>query len=802
MKAQKSLIDLTFKRHFTKAGSNPYAQINWLERISQIRYAEGGASEEIKIIAPENWSQIAVDIMAQKYAFKGESHGGLPERDVRQIIDRLVHCWSFWGDQIGLFSKNEQKKVFEDELKYMLAHQMASPNSPQWFNTGLGTSYGLNGEETGHFAFDEDKFKCLEVDSRSRPQAHACFIQSVEDDLLGPNGITELWKKETRLFKYGSGSGTNYSKIRAKDEPLSSGGSSSGLMSWLEVSDKVAGAIKSGGTTRRAAKMVCLDLDHPEIEKFISWKVREEEKVASLVVGHDLIKNKINDLFKSHPNIYSKYSAQKLEINELNSYWEGEAYGSVSGQNSNNSVRIPNTFFSLLNLDGDWELSSRVTGKVLKTLKARSLWKQIAECAWSCADPGVQYSTTINEWHTCPQGGEIRASNPCSEYMFLDDTACNLASLNLVKFYENGSWNNEAFEHACRLWVSVLDISVSMASYPSKTIAQKSFEYRTLGLGMANLGGLLLRMGQAYDSEEARSFAGSLAAMLGGSAYHQSALLAQKLGAFAKFKENKKDMLRVLSHHEQSCYENAQFEGLETTPYKMSMSSDSKDLWIRARDLWRETIELAKKSGMRNAQVSAIAPTGTIGLLMDCDTMGIEPEFSFSKIKTLAGGGQFDLTNQSLGIGLKKLCYSDEESQEIIATILEGRDLSQSCLKKEHYGVFQSASGEGDFSVSAQGHLKMMACIQPFISGAISKTINLNASATIEDIEEIYLQGHGLGLKAVAIYREGSKLSQPLISKQSLKENLSFKCPHCGFATMVPAGTCYQCENCGESTSC
>ena len=790
---------IEFKRVFTKEGVDPFSDLQWIKRKSQIQYADGGASRAIYMIAPKSWSQVAVDIVAQKYSFQSEGHPDLPESDLRQMITRLVECWSFWGSEMGLFDKQEDKLTFEDELKYMLAHQMASPNSPQWFNTGIFKHYAIKGQSSGLWVYSDKENKLQEIHSSyERPQAHACFIQSVDDDLLGPNGLAELWKKETRLFKYGSGTGTNFSKIRAKGEALSSGGTSSGLMSWLEVSDKVAGAIKSGGTTRRAAKMVCLDLDHPEIESFISWKVREEEKVASLIVGHEVIKSKTNELKNSWPNIYSKYSATKLQINELNSYWEGEAYGSVSGQNSNNSVRIPNSFFNLLDDDGNWNLYSRVGGKIFKTLKASELWDKISQCAWSCADPGVQYSTTINQWHTCPHEGEINASNPCSEYMFLDDTACNLASLNLTSFLKEGDFDYNSFEYACRIWTMVLDISVSMASYPSALIARRSYEYRTLGLGLANLGGLLMRMGIAYDSEEGRSWAGAISSILGASAYHQSALLAKKLSPFRKYNENRNDVFRVLRNHEQSCLEKPQFDGLDIEPARPIFSRQTKDLWAHSHDLWIDTLQLVKKTGLRNAQVTAIAPTGTIGLLMDCDTMGIEPEYSFSKLKTLAGGGSFNLFAQAPAQGLKVLGYSDKDAQEILKLMKDGSDLQKSVLKKEDYPVFQTASGRAPFAIHFSGHLKMMAAVQPFISGAISKTINLPNSITADEVKEIYRKGHRLGLKAVAIYREGSKLSQPLNSVSEL----SFTCAHCGHRAMVPAGTCYQCENCGESTSC
>ncbi len=809
--SSKKSKSLNFKRHFTRSHSDPFHGIEWVERTSQIQYAKGKASEKIVIRAPKNWSQIAVDIMAQKYSCKSELHPELPEKDIEKIINRVVDCWLHWGEKLSYFDGAEEAKVFGDELKYMLVHQMASPNSPQWFNTGLFHRYGLKGNANGHFYYDEAQNKVIELESSyERPQAHACFIQSVEDSLLGSDGIADLWKKETRLFKYGSGTGTNFSKIREKGGPLSEGGTSSGLMSWLEVSDKVAGAIKSGGTTRRAAKMVCLDLDHPEIEDFISWKVREEEKVAAMIVGHREMKSNIERIKESSPVVYAKYHGQKLIIDELSPYWEGEAYQSVSGQNSNNSIRIPDSFFDSLDSSADWDLRNRVDSKVSRSIKAADLWNLICESAWSCADPGLQFDTTINEWHTCPQDGRIEASNPCSEYMFLDDTACNLASLNLVKFWREGEFDLQAFEYSCRLWITVLDISVSMASYPSSLIAKRSFQYRTLGLGIANLGGLLMRMGIPYDSEEACAMGSALASLLGSSSYHQSGLLAQRLGAFERFSANKEDMLKVLYNHKQAALGKA-FKGISQKAVVIKESKQAAAPLSRSLELWKDLIQIAEKSGMRNAQVTAIAPTGTIGLLMDCDTTGIEPEYSWIKVKSLAGGGQFQIINQSIEIALENLGYTSEERAEITKTFLEGGLLSDCPLKDEHYPVFQTATGaahlqsEFDFNISAVGHLNMMAAVQPFISGAISKTLNLPSICTVDDVKSYYRQAHRLGLKAIAIYRNGSKLSQPLAAKNSensLPSLLKWTCPHCAQQSMVPSGTCYQCENCGESTSC
>lgn len=806
---------LKFERLFTKDLSGPYEGVHWEQRSSQIQYAGGKTSSQIGIRAPSGWSQIAVDIMAQKYACKAKVHEGLPERDIERIINRVVDCWAHWGEQMNYFETKEMKAIFSDELKYMMIHQMASPNSPQWFNTGLYHSYALRGDCQGHYYYDQESSQVVELEGAyERPQAHACFIQSVEDNLMGPQGITELWKSETRLFKFGSGTGTNFSKLRGKGEPLSGGGTSSGLMSWLEVSDRVAGAIKSGGTTRRAAKMVCLDLDHPEVESFIKWKVVEEEKVAAMIVGHREIKHDLESLKISSPEVYAKYKNQELMIDELDSAWEGEAYQTVSGQNSNNSIRIPDRFFECLDKNENWQLINRTDGEVYKTIAAAQLWQQITHCAWSCADPGLQFHTTINQWHTCPNDGEIEASNPCSEYMFLNDTACNLASLNLVKFLtdkNNGQiFDDIAFEHACRLWITVLDITVGMASYPSPLIAKRSFQYRTLGLGLANLGGVLMRLGIPYDSEEACALGGAISSLMGACSYHQSGILAAKLGTFPRFEANRDAMSKVISHHKRIA-EGKSCPELSIQPPIQAKSKVCKPYLERSVKLWREVSLMVKNTGLRNAQVTAIAPTGTIGLIMDCDTTGIEPEYSWSKFKTLAGGGFFDIHNQSIEVALKKLGYTVEDRDKITRCFLEGSSMKNTTLKAEHYSVFQTASGgdlgvEFDFSIRPEGHLNMMAAVQPFVSGAISKTLNLKNETSVIEVARLYRLAHSLGLKSIAIYRDGAKLSQPLMSKESSKGSgpILFKwtCPHCGMHTMVPAGTCYQCENCGESTSC
>ena len=669
-----------------------------------------------------------------------------------------------------------------------------------------------------------------------RPQPHACFILSVDDDLVNEGGIMDLWTREARIFKYGSGVGTNFSQIRGAKEKLSGGGTSSGLMSFLKIGDRAAGAIKSGGTTRRAAKMVCLDLDHPEVMDFINWKVGEEKKVAALVAaGYD------------------------------NSY-EGEAYATVSGQNSNNSVRIPNSFFKVLEEDGDWELKARTDGRVMSKIPARDVWEKISYAAWRCADPGTQYDTTINEWHTCPKGGRINASNPCSEYMFLDNTACNLASINLRKFHteENNVFDVVGFEYTTRLWTTVLEISVLMAQFPSKEVAQLSYDYRTLGLGFANLGSMLMVSGIPYDSEEARGIAGAISAIMTGVAYKTSAEMAGFLGAFAKYEENKEDMLRVMRNHRAAAYDAEEaYVGLEIKPQGIKAQYCPDYMLKAATKAWDEAVQLGEKNGYRNAQTTVIAPTGTIGLVMDCDTTGVEPDFALVKFKKLSGGGYFKIINQSVPQSLRNLGYNSIEAEAIekyavgaasfdnapfinskslaekgftaqeidklngaaksafeIGFIFNRFTLGDECmerlgftedeysdwnfnllealgfteeqidaandyvcgtmtvegapyLKEEHLPVFDCANKcgkKGERYIHAYGHIRMMAACQPFLSGAISKTINLPHEATVEEISDCYLLSWKLGLKANALYRDGSKLSQPLSNKSDKKK--------------------------------
>ncbi|HXW51848.1 MAG TPA: vitamin B12-dependent ribonucleotide reductase [Candidatus Acidoferrales bacterium] len=825
-------------RRFTKTGVDPLDEVRWDRRESVIREPDGTVVFEMRDIeVPADWSQVATDIMAQKYFRKA----GVPQPDgtlgretsARQVVRRLAGCWTDWGRRYKYFDTDEDAAAFDAELSYMLIHQMAAPNSPQWFNTGLAYSYGITGPAQGHYYVDPDTKELVRAkDSYSHPQPHACFIQSVEDDLVNDNGIMDLWVREARLFKYGSGTGSNFSNLRAEGEKLSGGGSSSGLMSFLRVGDRAAGAIKSGGTTRRAAKMVILDMDHPDIQKFINWKVDEEKKVAALIAaGYD-------------------------------SSYEGEAYSTVSGQNSNNSVRVPDKFVDAVRNDGSWDLLWRRDKTVARTVRARDLWDQVARAAWGCADPGVQYDDIINSWHTCPAGGRIRASNPCSEYMFLDDSSCNLASINLMKFYDadKATFDVEAFRHACRLLTMVLEISVLMAQFPSPEIARRSYEYRTLGLGYANLGTLLMVSGIPYDSPRALAIAGAISAVLTGESYATSAEMARELGAFPRYKENAEPMLRVMRNHRRAAYNapSGDYESLSVVPMGIDASLCPPYLLAAARECWDDAIELGEQYGYRNAQATCIAPTGTIGLLMDCDTTGIEPDFALVKFKKLAGGGYFKIINQSIPSALANLGYTEEQIDDIVryakgsgslygapyinAETLRARGFTNEdvlkiekalptvfeigfafnqwtlgeetlqrlgmvpeqytapdfdllralgfnreeidaannyiCgtmtiegaphLKEEHYPVFDCANKCGKLGrrfIHHMGHVRMMAAAQPFISGAISKTVNLPNEATVDDIKETYLRSWDLGLKAIALYRDGSKLSQPLSNK-------------------------------------
>ncbi len=904
-------------RRFTRRGQNPYEGITFVKRSSEIRNPDGSTVFKFENIdVPEAWSQLAVDILAQKYFRKAgvpqrDQNGqavigpdGKPvlggERDARQVFERMAGCWTHWGKSYGYFKTPEDAESFHDEMCCMLAHQMAAPNSPQWFNTGLHYAYGLSGPAQGHYYVDPQTREVVKATNAfEHPQPHACFIQSIEDDLVNENGIMDLWVREARLFKYGSGTGTNFSKLRGDGEGLSGGGRSSGLMSFLKIGDRAAGAIKSGGTTRRAAKMVCLDLDHPDIEEFIDWKVIEEQKVAAMVTGSKICAQRLNAVLKACHTVdgegalrldldpktnpvlrealtsarrdmvseayiqrmfsYAQQGFTHFAFHEYDTNWDGKAYQTVSGQNSNNSVRIPNEFFAALETDGDWHLKRRTNGKVCKTVKARELWDLIAWAAWICADPGTQYDTIINEWHTCPEDGRINASNPCSEYMFLDDTACNLASLNLTKFYTaDGQFELEHFRHAVRLWTIALEISVLMASFPSRSIAEKSYQFRTLGLGYANLGTVLMRQGIPYDSPKALAICGAITAIMTGEAYGTSAEMAAELSPFPGYAKNREHMLRVIRNHRRAAYQvpHAEYEGLTIAPSGIRPEYCPPDMLLAARRAWDHALELGTAYGYRNAQVTVIAPTGTIGLVMDCDTTGIEPDFALVKFKKLAGGGYFKIINQSLPIALANLGYTGQQTQDIVRYCVGAQTLKDApfinhdtlrqkgfddaaldrlesglgqafeiqfafnkftlgdafcveklglteaqlngtnfnmlktlgftqeeiaaandfcCgtmtvegaphLKAEHLAVFDCANRCGRIgqrSIAVDAHIRMMAAAQPFISGAISKTINMPADATLEDVKAAYLFAWKSMVKAVALYRDGSKLSQPL----------------------------------------
>ncbi|MSP47890.1 MAG: vitamin B12-dependent ribonucleotide reductase [Alphaproteobacteria bacterium] len=920
-------------RRFTTEGQDPFATVAFRHTTSEIRNPDGSVVFRLADIeVPEEFSQVAADILAQKYfrkagipsALKPVEENTVPswlwrkvpdaavlsvlepeqrntyERSAKAVFRRLAGTWTYWGWKGGYFDTEADARAFYDEHCYMLAKQMVAPNSPQWFNTGLHWAYGIDGPAQGHYYVDFQSGRLVQSESAyEHPQPHACFIQSVSDDLVNEGGIMDLWVREARLFKYGSGTGSNFSKLRGDGEKLSGGGRSSGLMSFLKIGDRAAGAIKSGGTTRRAAKMVTVDIDHPDIETYIKWKMVEEQKVAALVSGSRLAAKHLNevmaacredvsgvagdDRFDAKKNKvlrrailvarkamipenyvqrviqFAKQGFDKIEFPTYDTDWDSDAYLTVSGQNSNNSVRLTNAFFDAVLADAKWKLIRRTDGKVAKEPKARELWDLIGEAAWACADPGVQYDTTINEWHTCPASGRINASNPCSEYMFLDDTACNLASMNLLTFRRaDGGFDVEAYEHVTRLWTVVLEISVMMAQFPSKAIAELSYEFRTLGLGYANIGGLLMASGIPYDSDEGRSYCGALTAIMTGVAYATSAEMAGELGTFPGYAGNREHMLRVIRNHRRAAYgETDGYENLAIKPVPLDAEScPDAGLIQAARRAWDEALRLGEIHGYRNAQASVVAPTGTIGLVMDCDTTGIEPDFALVKFKKLAGGGYFKIINRLVPDALRTLGYSENQIDEIVnyavghgtlknapgvdhqalrargftseaLTALEaslgsafdvkfafnkwtlGEDFCRGelkipadkldgpgfdllvwlgfsrqeieaantycCgamtvegapyLKTEHLAVFDCANPCGRIgtrALSVESHIRMMAASQPFISGAISKTINMPNLATVEDCKNAYMLSWRLGLKANALYRDGSKLSQPL----------------------------------------
>ncbi|MEX3009254.1 vitamin B12-dependent ribonucleotide reductase [Hoeflea sp. TYP-13] len=923
---------MRIERQFTKAGQSPYADIKFRKATSEIKNPDGSVVFRLdNIDVPTQFSQVASDILAQKYFRKAgvparlkkveensvpswlwrstadlEALEELPEEerygsetDARQVFSRLAGTWAYWGWKGGYFDAEEDALAFYDELAYMLATQRVAPNSPQWFNTGLNWAYGIDGPGQGHFYVDPFTNKLVKSKSAyEHPQPHACFIQSVEDDLVNENGIMDLWVREARLFKYGSGTGSNFSHLRGEGESLSGGGRSSGLMSFLKIGDRAAGAIKSGGTTRRAAKMVVVDIDHPDIEAYINWKVKEEQKVAALVTGSKVVSAHLTAIMKACVNCegpegdcfdpkknpalkreiraakksqvpenyvkrviqFARQGYKDIQFTTYDTDWDSEAYLTVSGQNSNNSVSVKDDFLHAVEEGKSWDLIGRIDGKVQKTIDAGELWDSIGHAAWASADPGLHFNTTMNDWHTCPAAGPIRASNPCSEYMFLDDTACNLASLNLLQFMERktNKFRIDEFEHATRLWTIVLEVSVMMAQFPSKQIAELSYKYRTLGLGYANIGGLLMTSGIPYDSDAGRAICGAITSIMTGVSYATSAEMAGELGPFPGFKPNRANMLRVMRNHRRAAYgETSGYEKLSTNPVALIHDDCPDEAMIdHARAAWDKAVELGEKNGFRNAQATVIAPTGTIGLVMDCDTTGIEPDFALVKFKKLAGGGYFKIINRAVPEALRTLGYSESQIAEMEAYAVGHGNLNQApainpgslktrgftdekiealnaalasafdikfvfnqwtlgadfcretlgiseeqlndfefnmleflgfsrrdvdaanihiCgamtlegapeLKDEHLPVFDCANPCGKIGkryLSTDSHIRMMAAAQPFISGAISKTINMPNDAVIEDCKSAYMLSWKLGLKANALYRDGSKLSQPL----------------------------------------
>ncbi len=920
---------MRIRRLYTKEIDSPYASIKFRKTSSEIKNPDGSVIFRLDDMdIPADWSSVASDVLAQKYFRRA----GVPQRlkrfeendvpswlwrsvpdkaelaklpepermggeiSAKQVFNRLAGTWTYWGWKGGYFDSEEDARVYYDEMRYMLAAQIGAPNSPQWFNTGLYWAYGIDGPAQGHFYVDY-KTGCLvkSCSAYERPQPHACFIQSIADDLVNEGGIMDLWVREARLFKYGSGSGTNFSALRSENEGLSGGGKSSGLMSFLKIGNRAAGAIKSGGTTRRAAKMVVVDIDHPDIEQFITWKIQEEQKVAALVAGSKLASKHLNtvmrachegdgkDRFDPNKNSslkkailesrramlpenyiqrvihFARQGYTEIEFPEFDTDWDSEAYLTVSGQNSNNTVRVSDAFLEKVLNDGEWKLIRRTDGEVASRVRARDLWEEIGYSAWASADPGLQFDTTINDWHTCSESGRINASNPCSEYMFLDDTACNLASLNLMAFDANGSrFDVQAFVHAIRLWTITLEISVMMAQFPSAKIAELSYDFRTLGLGFANIGGYLMASGIPYDSEVGRATCGAISALMTGQAYATSAEMAAEMGAFPRFKDNREPMLRVIHNHRRAAHgADTGYEGLSVPPVPLvAAQCPDADLARAARDAWDRALELGEAHGYRNAQVTVIAPTGTIGLVMDCDTTGIEPDFALVKFKKLAGGGYFKIINQMVPKALAGLGYPEYQIEDIIqhavghGTLEEAPAINHQALaakkftpdaiaavegslakafdikfvfnkwtlgedfcvntlgldaasldevsfnmlealgfspaeidaantyvcgamtlegaphiKDEHLAIFDCASAcgrNGKRFLPVESHIRMVAASQPFISGAISKTINMPNSATVEDCKEVYMLSWRLGLKANALYRDGSKLSQPL----------------------------------------
>ncbi|MEO0461192.1 MAG: vitamin B12-dependent ribonucleotide reductase [Myxococcota bacterium] len=734
---------LLFSRVFSVAGRSVWDSVEWHHVDAEITGADGRPIfRQSGVEAPSSWSLQAVRVAASKY-FAGAPTSEAREASVRHLIERVVTTIVGWGRESELFESEPDIEAFSDELTYLLLHQHAAFNSPVWFNLGVEPS----------------------------PQCSACFINSVDDSL---QSILELAKTEGLLFKHGSGTGTNLSVLRGSQEPISKGGTASGPVSFMRGFDAFAGVIKSGGRTRRAAKMVILDAEHPDVLDFVRSKAKEERKAWALIdAGYD-------------------------------GSIDGEAYGSVAFQNANHSVRVPDSFWEAVESDGEWRTVKRTDRRSSESMSARELLNEIAEAAWVCGDPGVQYDDTIQRWHTCKASGRINASNPCSEYVFLDDTACNLASLNLMHFVQDdGSIAVTRLKQAVDVILTAQEILVSNASYPTERIRSNSKRYRPLGLGYANLGAVLMRRGSAYDSDEARTFAAALTAFVGGAAYAQSARMAAAVGAFEGFVDNRSSMLEVIERH-RDCAKQIEVAGGE--------------LGDAASAQWAEALELGNRYGFRNAQTTVLAPTGTIGLLMDCDTTGVEPDIALVKFKRLVGGGTMKLVNRVVPMALEALGY-DEPARHAILDFVdrEGTVEGAPGFRAEHLPVFDCAFAHGPSgrTISAPGHLAMMAAVQPFISGAISKTVNLPSDASPEQIQSVFRSGHALGLKAVAIYRDGCKRVQPLSASDNKKNQLKLPrmamvaatrgelppCPTCG-GSQVRSGSCYVCSNCGETTAC
>lgn len=908
-----------------KSPSDPYEGIKWTSRRSTIKNPDGKTVFDMENVeVPADWDQNAVDVLAQKYFRKAGvpskttqiEEEGVPswlfrsvpakgsksgcETSAKQVFDRLAGCWTYWGWKEGIFDDEDSARAYYDEIRYMLARQMAAPNSPQWFNTGLYWAYGIEGPAQGFFRYDEQLEQAVPTkNAYEYPNSHACYILNLEDDLVGDGGIFDLWTREARAFKFGSGVGVNVSNLRGVGETLSGGGHSSGAMSFLKVGDAAAGSIKSGGTTRRAALMRVMDLDHPEAVSFIEWKAKEERKVAALVAGSRVMKRALIKVFDavanykgdgdacspaeneslrdalasakddSVPDNYllrvihlARQGYKEMEFEEYDTDWQGEAYRTVAGQNSNNSVSIPDEFMNAIAEGKEWSFINRLDKKVAGKIPAGELWEKIAMSAWQSADPGVQFSTTINDWNETPNFGRIAASNPCSEFLAPPDTACNLASLNLLKFYdyETGKFDIESFRWAVHLWITTLEITVYMAQLPSQKVARNVWALRHLGLGYCNIGALIMTMGVPYDSDEGRGWIGAISAILGGQSHITSAQLAAELGPYAEFKNNEEAHLRKISNHRAAAYDRVKFDGLSTEPMRLRNSELPEYIVEAAKECWDEAQKLATRHGLRNAHCNNIAPTGTISILMSADTTGIEPDFALVKFKNLAGGGYFCLVNQSVKPALLSLGYEEKIADDIIQYIVGTRTLkgapvindrtlkkkglskesvdaleaalagafrfefvfnasviSEEDLKKmevpeeswwngrallghlgfspeqidassdhvcgrstiegapgfedEHLPVFDCANKCGRYGerfLNASAHVLALAAAQPFLSAAISKTINMPGDATVEDVKAVYKLAWESAVKCVALYRDSSKLSQPLSAADQL----------------------------------